>query len=159
MKVANLLSALGALLLAGCQSYEIVQSNVFSDEDGNSVMVEYGRSSTDHVNTFLSPQTGEEMEFKSKLVVLVTLPDGERFKAWQCMNFINLGTMYKTDDGEWMFLANGFSSIVYRQAGDDKDMYKEVYRGVLCDTPKRDVKRNDKWKVVKPTFSKGAATR
>ena len=72
----------GLLLLAGCQSYDIVQTNVFADDDGNVISVDYGRSETDHVNTFRAPTNGKEMEFKSKLMVKVTLPNGDRFKAW-----------------------------------------------------------------------------
>jgi len=62
-----LFTSLTALL--GCQSYTIVQRNVFADDDGNVVSVEYGRSESDHVNTFIAPATGKEMEFKSKLMV------------------------------------------------------------------------------------------
>jgi hypothetical protein len=103
---------------------------VFSDEDGNLVAVDYGRSDKDHVNTFIAPTTGREMEFKSKLVVRAELPDGETFTAWQCMNFMPRGTMYKTDNGRWMLLANGFSCVVYRQAEDDSDKYREVYLSI-----------------------------
>ncbi len=139
-----------ALALAGCQSYEVVQRNVFSDEDGNLVAVDYGRSEKDHVNTFVAPLTGKEMEFKSKLVVRAELPDGETFTAWQCMNFLRRGTMYKTDNERWMLLANGFSCVIYRQVEDDMENYREVYRGVLCDTPdigkKKD--KDDRWKIM-----------
>lgn len=149
----------GLLLLSGCQSYEIVQTNVFADDDGHVISVDYGRSETDHVNTFVSPANGKEMEFRSKLVVKVTLPDGDRFKAWQCMNFMNMGTLYKTDDGEWMLLANGFTSIVYRQDENNESRYDEVFRGVLCDTPDREVKKDERWKVVpraQGTYRKGS---
>ena len=137
-----------ALLLQGCQSYTIVQTNVFADDDGNVITVDYGRSESDHVNTFVAPTNGKEMEFKSKLMVRVTLPDGDRFKAWRCMNFANAGTMYKTDSDEWKLLANGFSSVVYHQDEKDERLYHEVFRGVLCDIADRDVKRDERWKVV-----------
>ena len=143
-------SAVAAVLLScGCESYTIVQRNVFSDDGGNIVSVEYGRSERNHVNTFRSPVNGEEMEFKSKLVVLAELPDGDGFKAWQCMNFLPSGTMYRSDDLEWMLLANGFGCTIYRRAEDDETKYLEVYRGVLCDIDKS-VKavRNMKWKSV-----------
>jgi len=135
---------------AGCQSYDIVQSNVFVDDGGNVVVVEYGRSERDHVNTFVAPTTGKEMEFRSKLVVRAELPDGTRFTAWQCMNFLSRGTMYKTDNERWMLLANGFSCIVYRQTEEDETRYLEVYRGVLCDTPeaKTRAKRDERWRTV-----------
>ena len=150
MSVVRAIAAAAALALAGCQSYEIVQRNVFSDEDGNLVAVDYGRSEKAHVNTFVAPMTGKEMEFKSKLVVRAELPDGETFTAWQCMNFMRRGTMYKTDNGRWMLLADGFSCVVFRQAEDDPDNYREVYRGVLCDTPDIGVskEKDSRWTVV-----------
>ena len=139
----------GALVLAGCQGYTVVQRNVFADDDGNVVSVEYGRSEKDHVNTFRSPVNGEEMEFKSKLVVLAELPDGDSFKAWQCMSFLPYGTMYRTDNEKWMLHANGFSCTIYRQTEEDETKYQEVFRGVLCDIDK-DVKgvRDERWKAV-----------
>ena len=150
MNFVRTAAAVALAMLTGCQSYEVVQRNVFSDEDGNLVAVDYGRSEKDHVNTFIVPMTGKEMEFKSKLVVKAELPDGETFTAWQCMNFLKRGTMYKTDNGRWMLLANGFSCIVYRQVEDDPDNYREVYRGVLCETPDigRAKERDDRWKNV-----------
>ena len=135
-------------ILSGCQSYDIVQTNVFADDDGNVVVVDYGRSESDHVNTFVAPTNGKEMEFKSKLMVKVTLPNGDRFKAWQCMNFLSMGTMYKTDNEEWMLLANGFSSVIYHQNEENETRYDEVFRGVLCDIADREVKKDDRWKVV-----------
>ena len=137
------------LLQSGCQSYEIVQRNVFADDDGNMVVVDYGRSESDHHNTFISPVTGKEMDFHSKLVVKVQLPDGDTFKAWQCMNFLSRGTMYMTDNEEWKVLANGFSCSIYRRTGEPAPRdYLEVYRGVICETPDREVKKNDKWRDV-----------
>ena len=144
--------AVALLLQVGCQSYEIVQRNVFADDDGNVVVVDYGRSESDHVNTFVSPVTGKEMDFKSKLVVKVRLPDGDTFKAWQCMNFLSKGTMYQTDNGEWKLLANGFSCVIYHRTGEPPPReYLEVFRGVICDTPEREVKKNDKWRDVTHT--------
>ena len=143
-----LLSA--AFLLTGCQSYTIVQRNFFADDDGNVVAVDYGRSESEHVNTFRSPVTGEEMDFRSKLVVEAELPDGDSFTAWQCMNFLPYGTMYRTDDDEWMLLANGFSCTIYRRTDEPPPRdYLEVYRGVMCDIDKSvKVKKNEKWRDV-----------
>ena len=146
---AAALSALFAALAAGCQSYAIVQKNVFVDEDGNVVVVEYGRGEREHVNTFIAPTTGREMEFRSRLVVCAEMPDGTRFTAWQCMNFLARGTMYKTDNERWMLLADGFSCAVYRRAEGDGAQYEEVYRGVLCDTPGVGApKKDERWRVV-----------
>ena len=140
-------------LLVGCQSYTVVQRNIFADDDGNVVVVDYGRSESDHTNTFVSPATGKKMEFRSKLVVKVQLPDGDTIKAWQCMNFLPRGTMYMTDNEEWKVLANGFSLIVYRRTGEPSPRdYLEVYRGVICDTPDMKIKKNNKWRdITNPT--------
>ena len=143
--------AAALLLMQGCQSYEIVQRNIFADDDGNVVIVDYGRSESEHHNTFLSPVTGKEMDFHTKLVVKVQLPDGDDFKAWQCMSFLppGTGTMYKTDNEEWKVLANGFSFSIYHRTGEPPPRdYIEVYRGVVCDIPDREVKKNDKWRDV-----------
>jgi len=163
-----LFTSLSALL--GCQSYTIVQRNVFADDDGNVVSVEYGRSDEDHVNTFISPTTGKEMEFRSKLVVRANFAEnvadfhevrnrgavtnrielaGESFKAWQCMNFLSRGTMYRTDNDKWMLLANGFSCIIYRQT-EEKTRYLEVFRGVLCEIDDAyKGKKDERWKKIK----------
>ena len=138
------------LAFAGCNSYRIVQKNVFSDEDGNIVTIDYGVAEKNHVNTFVAPMTGEEMDFKSKLLIFAELPDGETFKAWQCMNFQPHGTMYQTDNEKWKVLVNGFSCIVYAQDKGNERRYNTVYRGVLCDTPKIDVKKDDRWRTLRP---------
>ena len=142
-----------ALCFAGCQSYEFVQSNIFSDDDGNIVAIDYGRSESDHVNTFRNPATGMIMEFKSKLVVRVRLPDDDTFTAWQGMNFMQAGTMYKTDNEEWMVLVTGFSCRVFLRGEENETQYKEVYRGILCESPKSDYTPNDKWRMMKKDSS------
>ena len=137
------------LALAGCRSYDIVQSNIFSDDDGNIVSVSYGRSESPHTNTFRNPNNGTTLEFKTKLVVEVVLPDGDSFTAWQCMNFMQSGTMYRTDNEDWMILVNGFTCRIYKNDDDGKGDYREVYRGILCETPERDVKKDDRWRSMK----------
>ena len=152
-------SVLG-ILFAGCQSYTVVQQNIFADDDGNVVVVDYGRSESEHHNTFRSPVTGKEMDFRTKLVVKVRLPDGDGIKAWQCMNFLPRGTMYMTDDEEWKVLANGFSCIIYHRTDEKPPRYLEVYRGVICDTSDMEIKKNDKWRdVTNPTKGYRQSTR
>ena len=143
------------LALSGCQSYDIVQSNIFSNDDGYAVRIDYGRSGSDHVNTFENPATGKETEFRSRLVVKVHLPDGDVFTAWQCMNFLRSGTMYKTDDGAWLVLVNGFTCMVYAAdpTAQDPGRYREVYRGILCESPKSDYRPNPKWRKLKKDAS------
>jgi len=144
-----LLAVLAMGTLTGCQNYYIAQRNVFSDDYGNVVSVEYGHSDEDHVNTFISPATGKEMEFKSRLVVVAHLPDGDKFTAWQCMNFLPRGTMYKTDNEKWMLLASGFACTIYERVSKSSSDYREVYRGILCDTTPVDTEDNPKWKTIK----------
>ena len=137
-------------LLAGCNSYRVVQQNVFSDEDGFLVALNYGVAEKTHENTFVSPVTGETMPFKSRLLVLAELPDGEELKAWQCMNFLPRGTMYQTDDEKWKILVEGFSCVVYLKDAENGGDYKIVYLGVLCDSPDIGVKKDDRWKTIRP---------
>jgi hypothetical protein len=147
VKVLSVIAAVA--LIAGCNSYRVVQTNVFSDEEGRVISVDYGRAEQDHVGKFISPVTGEEMDFKSKLLVKVVLYDGDSYKAWQCMNFMRSGTMYKTDNEEYMFLAGGFTCNVYRR--DDAGRYVEIYRGVICDSPNpEEGQGEDKWRIIKP---------
>ena len=141
------------LAVVGCQSYEIVQTNIFSSDDGHVVTVAYGRSESFHVNTFRNPATGKDVEFKSKLVVRVKLPDGDSFTAWQCMNFFESGTMYKTDDDEWQILVNGFTCRMFLRVNDGSGLYNEVYRGILCESPKSEKKKDSKWRSLKKDSS------
>ena len=136
-------------LLAGCNSYRVVQRNVFSDEDGFLVALNYGVAEKTHENTFVSPVTGETMPFRSRLLVLAELPDGEELKAWQCMNFLPRGTMYQTDDEKWKILAEGFSCVVYQKDAESGGDYQIVYRGVLCDSPAMNVEKDDRWREVR----------
>ena len=135
--------------VVGCQSYEVVQTNIFSSDEGHVVTVAYGRSESYHVNTFHNPATGKEVEFKSKLVVRVELPDGDSFTAWQCMNFMQSGTMYKTDNDKWQILVNGFTCRIYLRVDDGSGRYREVYRGILCESPKEEKKPDTKWRSLK----------
>lgn len=131
---------------AGCNSYEITQTSHFANDDAEIVRVDYGHAERDHVNTFVSPANGQELEFRSRLVVEVTMPDGEDFTAWQCMNFNGNGTLYETDNGEWRFLASGFVCRVAKQNKDNPKAYDEVFRGVLCNRPEQKYEReNTRW--------------
>ena len=145
----TILPLLLLVLLAGCNSYRVVQQNVFSDEDGFLVALNYGVAEKTHENTFVSPVTGETMPFKSRLLVLAELPDGEELKAWQCMNFLPRGTMYQTDDEKWKILVEGFSCTLYAQDPKNEADYAIVYRGVLCDSPAVEVKKDDRWREIR----------
>ena len=122
-------------LLAGCTSFTPLQSSLFTDEDGNIVAVDYGRDMKEHESTFVAPN-GKEMTMRSHLKVKVTLPDGDSFLAWECMNPLQTGTMYRTNNGEWMFYANGITCAVFLRT-EDKSDYLEVYNGVICQGPKK----------------------
>lgn len=156
-KILSVTASALLFALAGCHSYRIVQLCMFSDDDGNVVQISYGKSDTYHVNTFKSPSSGKEMEFKSKLMVKVEVPeitrvfkdgktkdgkpkrtvkslcDDETFVAWQCMNKFPVGTMYKTDDEKWMVFVNGQACIVYLR--EKEDLYLEVFRGFVYNLP------------------------
>ena len=73
---------------------------------------------------------------KSKLRVKVHLPDGDDFLAFQCMNLLRSGTMYRSDDEQWMFHANGFTTSVYRFDAAKND-YLLWFEGVICQSPER----------------------
>ena len=111
------------------------------------VTVGYGSAEKPHTNTYVNPFTKQEMEFKSNLGVEVELPDGDSFVAWRCMNFERSGTMYRTDNGRWMFHANGFTSSIYERRPDGG--YNLVFNGVLCEAPKSDCTGDDKWRKMK----------
>jgi len=147
-----LFTSLTALL--GCQSYTIVQRNVFADDDGVAVTIHYGRAERDHVNTFVSPSTGQEVEFVSRLLIKAEAPNGEMIKAWQCMNFLSYGTMYESDDKEWKFLLNGFSINIFRRTDEQPPRYREVYRGVLCATQNSEREKDDRWREVRPASAR-----
>lgn len=141
-KLAALLLPLAAALFAlfaGCTSFSPQQSSMFTDSDGNIVAVEYGRSKSDHKSNFTAPN-GKVVEMKSKLGVRVTLPDGERFLAWECMNVLPSGTMYRSDNEKWMYHANGISCRVFEKAqnANGEDDYLEVFEGIICEGPKKD---------------------
>ena len=122
---------LGVLaFLAGCQSYTVSQLNAFVDEDGNILRVTYGRLEKDHVSTFRVPNKDVEQPFRSKLMVIVDMPDGDSFKAYQTMNMLGQGTLYQTSNKEYLFHAMGISCGVYKRNAD-KETYSEAFIGVL----------------------------
>jgi len=128
------MAALATALLAGCASFHQTQVVKFVDDDGRFVNVTYGYGDEDHVTKWVSPINGKTIELKSKLRVKVDMEDGPAFKAFQCMNTLGSGTMYKTDNDRWMFLANGFTCAVFEWDERQKD-YRYVFQGVLCQTP------------------------
>ena len=141
-------AALAFAVLAGCRGFDIEQTAIFSNENGALIKVGYGRAEKPHVNTFVNPATQKKVDFPSRLAVEVTMPDGVTFDAWQCMNFNRSGTMYRVDNGKWMFHANGFSCFVYKQLDDG--LLHEVFRGILCDSPNADRPGDDdKWRKLK----------
>ena len=118
------------LLAAGCNTITQVQTMTFVDGNANVVVVDYGRAEKEHVGRCKSPVTGEEMDFRTKLLVKVTMPDGSSFRAWQTMNMLPSGTMYRSDDERWLFHARGITSSVYERTIDKTD-YKLVYDGAM----------------------------
>ena len=133
-RVTLLFAALAALALAGCVSFHQTQVVKFVDDDGRLLEVVYGYGDKDHVTTWTSPINGKEIELKSKLRVKVNMADGPSFMAFQCMNTLESGTMYKTDNDRWMFLANGFTCALFELDGESDD-YRTIFQGVLCQPP------------------------
>jgi hypothetical protein len=124
----------GLFCALGCTSFHVTQSVRFVDDDGRFVHVQYGVGDEDHVTRFVSPVNGREIELKSKLRVRVRLDDGTSFTAFQCMNMLQSGTMYKTDNDRWMFLANGFTCMVFSYEEKRKD-HRVVFQGALAQSP------------------------
>ena len=124
---ARLILAAGALALAGCESFETERSRRFVDENGAVVSVEYARGE-ERTTQFVAPN-GAKMPYKSKLKVRVTMPDGERFVAYQ--NLSTEGRLYVTDNGRWRFLERGVAAYVAERA-PDKNGHVLRYQGTLC---------------------------
>ena len=116
----------------GCTSFVPTQVSSFVDDDGNKLVVEYGRGSEKHASTFVS-LTGKEMEYKSDLGINMQLPDGKVVTAWRCMNAELPGTMYMSPDRRWKCLVTGISSMLflYDEAVND---YALVFQGSMTDT-------------------------
>jgi hypothetical protein len=116
----------------------VTQTNTFADDSGNVIFVEYGVLEKDHVSTFVSPYNQKEQTFKSKLAVNVTLPkpSEEVFRAYQCMNLMRSGTLYKTEDGKWLYHANGTTCSIYL-VNEDRSDYYVVFSGILSDRTKK----------------------
>ena len=114
MKLFSKIAAAGiaAFALAGCSSFTPMQTSLFTDEDGNIISVEYGRAKNDHETKFTAPN-GSVMTMKSKFALFLTHPDGDDFDAWQCINTLQTGTMYRSDNERWMYHANGISCRVF----------------------------------------------
>ena len=137
---AVIMACVAALAAAGCTSFTPLQTSMFTDEEGNIVVVDYGRDLKDHESKFTAP-SGKVMTMKSKLKVRVTLPDGTDFLAWECMNPLPSGTMYRTSNEKWMYHANGISCRVFKKAVNPdtgQDDYLEIFEGVICEGPKDD---------------------
>ena len=128
MKTIRILSATAAALLAGCATwtFEPTRTSKFVNERNEYIVVDYGIE--EHESTFVGPG-GVKMPFKSKLKVRVTMPDGERFVAYQ--NLATEGRLYVTDNGRWRFLERGVAAYVAERA-PDKNGHILRYQGTLC---------------------------
>jgi len=108
-----IVAAAAAALAAGCNTFTATQTSSFADENGNILTVTYGQLEDNHETVFVSPVDGRRIDMKSRLAVRLELPGGKRVKAYQCMNMLATGTMYKTDDDKWLFHANGTTCSLY----------------------------------------------
>ena len=137
-KLANLALAILLALVAGCTTFEKRQSDVFADEEGNVIGVDYGVGSKDHIFMVPSPGNGKLVEYKSNLMVKVTLPDGNRITGYRTLNTFPVGTMYMTENEDWIYLANGFSCRIYMRVelSDGSRDYMLVFEGNLSSAPR-----------------------
>lgn len=134
----KLLGTLVLFMMAGCASYTPMQTCRFVDDDGRFLTVSYESGMKDHINEFVSPGNGKTFEFRSKLRVKVDSDFGVDFTAYQAMNFYGSGTLYKTDNNKWQYLANGFTCHVLKLQADEstgESGYVSVYQGVICQDP------------------------
>jgi hypothetical protein len=139
---------LAVVSVLGCQSYEIRQTCIFSDDAGRVVSVDYCKAQKPHTSTFINPATGKEVDFKSSLLVTVERDWGESFTAWQSMNLNKMGgALYKSDNGRWMLHTMGYTCVISERKNDG--LYHTFYRGVLCESPKRVDAGEDKWRKMK----------
>lgn len=77
---------LAIVSVCGCQSYEIRQTCIYSDDAGRVVSVDYCKAHEPHISSFVNPATGKEVDFESRLLVNVERDWDEPFTAWQSMN-------------------------------------------------------------------------
>lgn len=124
-------ATLAAAALSGCASFERSQVDAFVDDQGYMIKVEYGTRSKDHVFMVPSPGNGKLVEYRSKLMVRVTLPDGERFSAYRTLNSMPIGTMYMSDNEKWIFLTKGYWATVQKQDRKDSPDYTGVFEGYI----------------------------
>ena len=127
---AALAAFCAALSLQGCNSFMPVFHNSFIDDDGNIIHVESGRLEKDHVTKVVSPGNGKLVDYHTREAVRVTLPDGRRFLAYQTLNTFPVGTMFKTDDDELVYVTNGLACRVYAMLTDGSD-HLLVFEGNL----------------------------
>lgn len=120
-----------AAALAGCASFERTQTDAFVDEDGYMIRVDYGLRSKDHIFMVPSPGNGKLVEYRSKLMVRVTLPDGDSFSAYRTLNSMPIGTMYMSDNEEWIFLTKGYWATVQHRDSPDSIDYSGVFEGYI----------------------------
>ena len=140
MKLLKQIFAAGAMAaaIAGCASFTPMQTSLFTDEEGNLITVEYGNTKNPRESKFTAPN-GKVMTMKSRLAVDVTLPDGTDFFAWECMNTLPSGTMYRSGNEKWMFHANGITCEVFEKTVNPQgqDDYLLVFEGIICEGPKK----------------------
>lgn len=121
-------------LLSGCVAFDPTFTNSFLDDEGNVVSVVHGRLSEDHVTQIESPGNGRLVDYKSKEAVKITLPDGQVFTAYQTLNTLRIGNMYKTDDDGLIYVTNGLMCRIYAMLEDGSD-HLLIFEGNLTKTP------------------------
>ena len=139
---------LAIVSVCGCQSYEIRQTCIYSDDAGRVGSVDDCKAHEPHISSFVNPATGKEVDFESRLLVNVERDWDEPFTAWQSMNLNKMGgALYKSNNGRWMLHAMGYICFISELRGDGQ--YHISFRGVLCESPKRADEGDSKWRKMK----------
>ena len=124
-----------AALVAGCSSFTLEDREAFRDDNGNYIIAEYGKLSSEYKYTIVSPMNGVALECTSRRAVRITLPDGDTGKPTGdtmtfriCQNDSPKGTMYMTADEKWKYLTIGIRSRLYL-INEAKTDYLLVFEG------------------------------
>lgn len=125
--------AAALLSLAGCLGTSQLRTYTvdFVDDDMEMSVTadfEYGDGSK-HKTPYVNAH-GDTEWFVSDKRCKVKISDGERFTGYQAPSVA--GTLYKSDDGEWLIVSFGISCIVARKLPDE-DGYGVYFSGVAVE--------------------------
>ena len=125
-----------AALVAGCATFKPTMKELFVDDKGNVMTVEYGDRSRKYEYEMVSPMNGVVVKSTATKMVRVTTPEPENevLDFYLCQNVSPKGTMYSTRNEKWKFLTIGTASQLYLWSPDEND-YLLVFEGELFVVP------------------------